>query len=555
MSYSGEGGPQYWVGASNPYPSPPQEPHGPPLSHSAYQNMGYGMPPMGPPPHVAAYNGYPLPYAYDAQERPGITSRHSNNMARNGPKPVITQVPREQQYSARRHQAQSASATQTRFPTPLQIGVEAYQSDSASESEYTDDDYYEPEPTPNDPRYGRAIMPPPPAHKPTKSKSKKEKFQRPPMRHANTTQVADVDRSRRQSIVVQDAGRQRTAHVADRRASVSRPAPLQRQMQPEYPARGGAQVVVNRSEKSERRRSAQVYDTTYNYEAYREEREKADRKAAKEEKARLREEKAMKKAAEAAYAAQYEAEQEQRKRSNRNSRVLYDAPGAFYSGSDDDDDDDQDSEGEFIPEAPAPPPVRTRRGTDAGKGKGRVGEHKTKRIESAAEEYISAQRGTHNPLNDHIHNAAKRASRVPSMPSHSGSSGSEKHSQSNRTAVANANNEIRLRVDANAPLSLQFNGDMEGRTLRMIPAENGMADLVISGGRGESQYHGSDRGSNSGDRMALVQQNPRRLAEELIETSGRSHRRRESRTVRDHGDRDVIQRPLRRRAHTTTYAA
>ena len=257
------------------------------------------------------------------------------------------------------------------------------------------------------------------------------------------------------------------------------------------------------------------------------------------------------KKAEAVYAAQYEAELE-RKRQHRNSKVLYEAPGAFYSGSED---EEEDSEGEFIPEAPAPP-ARTRRGTDAGKGKGRVGEHKTKRIESAAEEYISAQRGTHNPLSDHIHNAAKRASRVPSMPSHSGSSGSERHSQSNRTAVANANNEIRLRVDANAPLSLQFNGDMEGRTLRMIPAENGMADLVISGGRGESQYHGSERGSISGERMALVPANPRRQAEEMTETSGRSsHRRRESRVVRDHGDRDAVHRPLRRRANTATYAA
>ncbi|EDU44424.1 hypothetical protein PtrSN002B_011299 [Pyrenophora tritici-repentis] len=544
MSYSGEG-PQYYMG--NPYPSPPQEPHGPPLSHSAYQNMGYGMPNMGPHAPYPAANGYPMPpYGYDGQERP---VRHANNMARNGPKPVITQAPPRDPYSARRHQAQSASATQTRFPTTLQIESGAYESESASESDYSEDEYYEPEPT--DERYGRAIMPPPPAPK-AKSKSKKEKPQRPTMRHANTTQVVDVDRSRRQSLVVQDAGRQRSAQVAERRKSVSRPVSLQRQVQSEYPARGGAQVVVNRSEKSERRRSAQVYDTAYNYEAYREERERADRRAAKEAKeakARQREEKAARKAAEAAFAAQYEAEEQQRKRSNRNSKVMYDAPGAFYSGSDDEEDDEE----EYVPEAPAPP-ARTRRGTDAGKGKGRVGEHKIKRIESAAEEYISAQRGTHNPLNDHIHSAAKKASRVPSMPSHSGSSGSEKHSQSNRTAVANANNEIRLRVDANAPLSLQFNGDMEGRTLRMIPAENGMADLVISGGRGESQYNGSDRGSNSGDKMALVR-DPRRQAEEMTETSGRSHRRRESRLVREH-ERDVAQRPLRRRAHTaTTYTS
>lgn len=47
--------------------------------------------------------------------------------------------------------------------------------------------------------------------------------------------------------------------------------------------------------------------------------------------------------------------------------------------------------------------------------------------------------------------------------------------------------EIRIRVNANAPLSVQFNGDMEGRTLRMVPGENGMAELIISGGRKEGR--------------------------------------------------------------------
>ncbi|KAI4670459.1 uncharacterized protein J4E79_000741 [Alternaria viburni] len=47
------------------------------------------------------------------------------------------------------------------------------------------------------------------------------------------------------------------------------------------------------------------------------------------------------------------------------------------------------------------------------------------------------------------------------------------------------NNEIRLRVDASQPLSLQFefDGDFEGRTMRLVPTEDGMADLVISPGR------------------------------------------------------------------------
>lgn len=54
---------------------------------------------------------------------------------------------------------------------------------------------------------------------------------------------------------------------------------------------------------------------------------------------------------------------------------------------------------------------------------------------------------------------------------------------SRNTTKDDTNNEIRLRVDANAPLSLQFTGDMESRTMQLVPTEEGMADLVISGGR------------------------------------------------------------------------
>jgi len=40
--------------------------------------------------------------------------------------------------------------------------------------------------------------------------------------------------------------------------------------------------------------------------------------------------------------------------------------------------------------------------------------------------------------------------------------------------------ELQTDLHANAPSSLLFNGDMEGRPLRMMPAENSMADIVIS---------------------------------------------------------------------------
>jgi hypothetical protein len=90
---------------------------------------------------------------------------------------------------------------------------------------------------------------------------------------------------------------------------------------------------------------------------------------------------------------------------------------------------------------------------------------------------------------------------------------------------------------------------MEGRTLRMIPAENGMADIVIGSRNGDSTYQGSERGSVAGDRGSLVLSQARRQAEEMTERSLRSSRsRRDDRSVRD--SRDEIgeqQRPLQRR--------
>lgn len=53
--------------------------------------------------------------------------------------------------------------------------------------------------------------------------------------------------------------------------------------------------------------------------------------------------------------------------------------------------------------------------------------------------------------------------------------------QAVQTESEHSNGEIRLRVDASAPLSLSFNGDMEGRTLQINPAEDGLADIIISG--------------------------------------------------------------------------
>ncbi|KAF1838454.1 hypothetical protein BDW02DRAFT_414949 [Decorospora gaudefroyi] len=558
MSYGGEPGPQYWVpGMPAPYPSPPQE-HGPPPSSSAswrnsmqqyppMASMGHMAPPMapymGPQTQTSAYPPYAFnsqtSSPYDGPQRPVMSSRNSSNFARNGP-PVITQTqaPREQQYSAR--------YGQPRIPAQLQLQDEAYQSESDSESESEEERGYD-ELDPRDPRAQRALMPPPKMTR-TKSTSKK---QRPPMRHANTTQVVDVDRvARRLSQVVVDdrPGRELTQRVTNepsRRMSVSRPAPPQRKTQSDY-VTPRARVVVNNSAKTDRRRSAQVYDKSYEDFVHAKEvqeraRVKAEAKALKEADARAKAHAKAQKAHEDRYQAEQAQREKERKRQSRSEKVYYQPPPEFNdSEEEEEEEEEEDSEEDEIP-IPAPAPPRRRRHTE-------VEQPKIKRIENAAEDYISAQRGAQNPYNDQIHRAAKKASRVPSVPSHSGSSGSDKQSQSNRTVMtSNGNGEVRLRVDASAPLSLSFNGDTECRTLRMIPAGNGMADIVIGSRNGESTYQGSERGSVAGDRRSLAS-NARRQAEETTETSSRSSRRRDDRVVQDSWDDQESRRPLRRRA-------
>jgi hypothetical protein len=324
-----------------------------------------------------------------------------------------------------------------------------------------------------------------------------------------------------------------------------------------------AQIVVN---KNDNRRSGH-YDPTYDAYVHSRTREdaqarakakaeknaRAAAKAARDEEIKELEAEARARASHDRYQAEQQAERE-RNRQNRTSKVYYQPPKVFDSESEEEEESEEDVEEVELPPAPAPPRRRRPTDVDSRKSKERSVEPKTKRIESAAEDYISAQRGTRDPFADQVHRAAKRHSRVPSQPSHSNSSrseGSDKQSQSNRTAVtSNGNDEIRLRVDASAPLSLAFNGDMAGRTLRMVPAENGMADIIIGGSREEdSTYHGSERGSERG---ALVRTQSRRQAEEMTEKSSRSSRsRRDERLVRDsRDDREEQRRPLRRRAAT-----
>ncbi|OCK85590.1 hypothetical protein K432DRAFT_18831 [Lepidopterella palustris CBS 459.81] len=160
-----------------------------------------------------------------------------------------------------------------------------------------------------------------------------------------------------------------------------------------------------------------------------------------------------------------------------------------------------------------------------------------------AELYQQRIRGDAVPaLTEQALKAAKRSSRVPSGESDAGSTRSKNSSHdkasrisvSNRTNITNtANGEIKMRIDPSTSINLEFTGDMEGRTIRLAPADDGMAELIIGSSRGTEAIYKSERGSVSGRRTIA----PRREAEEASVRSRRSSR----------SGRDTERRPLRRR--------
>jgi hypothetical protein len=98
-----------------------------------------------------------------------------------------------------------------------------------------------------------------------------------------------------------------------------------------------------------------------------------------------------------------------------------------------------------------------------------------------AEEYINSTRGSRETFADQINKAAlKRLSRVSEYSDSGVSSSSEDENLPKQTSTVD--NEFRVRLDGKAPVNISLSGDMEGRTLQLVPAENGMTDLVIGGG-------------------------------------------------------------------------
>lgn len=316
---------------------------------------------------------------------------------------------------------------------------------------------------------------------------------RPTLPHANTMPAPQAHESRRPQAVILPARRDPRVreHAQDprsnRRSSMSRPPAIKSESAYDTPR---ARVIVE-APRSSRRESLQAYDQTFT-----------------EHQRRTRQQ-----------------EYNEQPRMNRSSRIYDTAPVGYDYERDYHDDDEE-------PAPVARNPLR-RRGTDAEPR--RRPRPVEVRQAADAEDYINSRRGERDTLADQSYAIAKtRSSRASGVPSEPGSSHSSR---------SDNNGEIRLRIGNDAPVTLSLNGDMEGRTLQLVPIENGMNELVISGnGRsGESTYR-SERGSSRGDRKAIMSaSHARREAEEMSERSSHSTRRRRG----TRGEQDAPRHGLR----------
>lgn len=504
-SYHGDGN-YTWAqpGVHASHPSPPQE-HGPPLSRSAaYGNTPYGQPPMPAsymppypqnPPPAAFYLAQQMQPMYD-QQRPPLQARASTSSAYGHPMQPVVQVERSDRHmpSARYHPAPAPPQlpAQRRQPRLEYRNQDEYDSDSDSDSESgsgeeDEADYRFPS--------SRTIMAPP-EPKPQRGASRR----RPSLLHANTTPAPPAPKPKRpQTVIVperDDARARDRAHAsraADRRASMSRPPPIPSVKSHSAYDTPQARVLVEHP-RSSRRESLQAYDRTFR-----------EHRTARQQ------------------------EYPEQRRPNRSSRVYEnDAVGHDYE-QDFYDNDDED-------EPAARGPLRRRdTGTDARRRSQRPVDVKQA---ADAEDYISAKRGESATYADQAYEIAKkRSSRASAGPS---------EAESSRSRGSDNNGEIRFRIGNDAGLTLNLNGDMEGRTLQLVPIENGMNELVISGNaRGESIYR-SERGSTRGDRRAIMSSSQaRREAEEMTEHSSQSSRRRRESRVEPSEPRRLLHRSRR----------
>jgi hypothetical protein len=546
--HGGEPGAAYWA-AGLQGPLYHQEQRGPPPSASAhFSNMHnpYMPPFMAAPPQPNYYPQAPVnsmqtspPYDGQAQ-RPPMHSRASSSSYNPRGRPLSYGPPLVTQESNAESMPSARYAPPPQSARPALITQAEFESED-SESESSDEES-EPEVLP--PRKShkeRAIMAPPPPPAPTRTPVQR----RPSIRHAATTQSYSSDRRMSQSQTLVERPRElrerdprerdpreirsnRVSTAAPVRApSKARPALIQQpKAQSALESAHNARVYIENTG-SGRRQSYNGYEKEYHAEEKAQ--AQAQRRANRNSKiygdegnrnSKIYQEDGVRNSKMYSNA------------SNRNSKMYADEPNRnsrIYT------------EDAIVQQ----PPMRRRQtDSDARQRDEQIAINKNTQAALVAEAYQRSMRGSNEPVVDKVHKAAKRASRVITGPSEaetSRSKGSDKASRmslSNRTNVTNgANGEIRLRVDASAPLSLQFNGDMDGRTLQIHPLEDGMADIVI--GNPGSEYRGEKQNLIGGHRApkAIMASSTRRDNEESSDRS--THSRRDS-------ERRVLQRPRRR---------
>jgi hypothetical protein len=469
-------------GMHTSYPSPPQD-HGPPPSRSGYANMNYPQPPMHSP-----YMQYPpLPQGPPA----AFLQAQAMQPTRDSQRPPPPQA-RASQTLPYGHPAQAPMVQVERSDRTMPSA--RYHSNAPPRRRPQGLEYREPE------DHGSE----------SESESEEENFEperpqprsskrRPTLPHANTTPAPLALESRRpQAVIVPERRDTRDTRVrertkdsrSNRRSSMSRP-PLVPAIKSESAYDAPRARVIVEGSRSSRRESLQAYDKTFT-----------------EHQRRTRQQ-----------------EYNEQPRTKRSSRIYDNVVAGHDYERDYHDDDDE-------PAPVARAPLR-RRGTDAEPR--RRPRPVEVRQAADAEDYINARRGERDTLADQSYAIAKtRSSRTSGVPSEPGSSHSSR---------SDNNGEIRLRIGNDAPVTLSLNGDMEGRTLQLVPIENGMNELVISGnGRSAESTYRSERGSTRGERKAIMSASQsRREAEEMTERSLHStRRRRETR-----GEQDEPRRVLR----------
>ncbi|KAF1998996.1 hypothetical protein P154DRAFT_564341 [Amniculicola lignicola CBS 123094] len=547
-----------------PYASP-QEQRGPPPAASAY-HMGFSQMPamsqmsnfmMGATPPNNMYSPLSMhmsPTSYDMpQQRPPMGQRAPSNLARRPTSQLYGQplIQQQEQPTGPLPSARYGNAPPT-APAPRLLQASAFESDSESESSGEELD--------------AVRMPPPP-------KPKTPAPRRPSLRRPATTQVYNTSDRMTQSAILPERTRERDPRaskvhtaVPSRASSVARPVIQHSQSTYEQSrsAARNAEIYVE-STRSRRRQSVQEPAPRYEPERkrdskiYRDEApqyeperpRKRDSKIYRDEAPQYEPEKPRKRDSKVyREPPQYEPERERKRESKiyrdeipqyepererkRESKIYRDEFPQYEPERERKRDSKVYRDDRIYQEDAIVQPLRGRRTTDASTRRRadtmvEAKDHFKKDIKDA-EAYQQLTRGSEIPLNEQNYKAAKRAARLPTAHSETGS----KHSRSNQTTVTNANNngEIRLRVDTSAPISLQFSGDTEGRTLQINPVDDGMAELVISSARGHDQAYRSERGSVFGGRKQLLSAEARREIEEASVKSSRSHSSREQRDRR-----------------------